>query len=146
VQRVRADTDADDLDDALAAAQASAIHAVPAANAPPGARSRRPARVLRYSARPALAQERLALDDDGRVTPPRHPDSTAQGEVVRCRSTRPRLANWAITIAAASKRDRPVLKAVLRLDSDLTGKALADLGATSLGSSRDEAIDLGIAP
>jgi hypothetical protein len=93
--RHQLEAECDDLDDALAAAQAAAVHAVPTANAPPGARSlsslrSRSAfvdgfslhadtaihrndrvgleRVLRYSGRPALAKDRLALDEAGRVT------------------------------------------------------------------------------
>jgi hypothetical protein len=94
LDRHQVDAECDDLDDALAAAQAAAVHAVPTANAPGDARSpprARPRsafvdgfslhadtaihrndrlgleRVLRYSGRPALAQDRLALDDAGRV-------------------------------------------------------------------------------
>jgi hypothetical protein len=93
LERNQEDAECDDLDDALAAAQAVAVHGVPTGNVAPGsARSPRPRsafvdgfslhadtaihrndrlgleRVLRYSGRPALAQERLALDDTGRVT------------------------------------------------------------------------------
>jgi hypothetical protein len=95
LERQQDDAACDDLDDALAAAQAVAVHAVPTQNAASAAHPRfspRPRsafldgfslhadtaihrndrlgleRVLRYSGRPALAQDRLALDDQGRVT------------------------------------------------------------------------------
>jgi hypothetical protein len=94
LERHQNDADGDDLDDALAAVQAVAVHAVPTGNIAPDSARRSPRprsafldgfslhadtaiyrndrlgleRVLRYSGRPALAQDRLALDDTGRVT------------------------------------------------------------------------------
>jgi hypothetical protein len=95
LERHQADAACDDLDDALAAAQAVAVHGVPTPNAASRVCPRfspRPRsafldgfslhadtaihrndrlgleRVLRYSGRPALAQDRLAVDDAGRVT------------------------------------------------------------------------------
>jgi hypothetical protein len=95
LERHQTDAECDDLDDALAAAQAVAVHAVPTHSAASQRHPRsspRPRsafldgfslhadtaihrndrvgleRVLRYSGRPALAHDRLALDDQGRVT------------------------------------------------------------------------------
>jgi hypothetical protein len=95
IERHRADAECDDLDDALASAQAAAVHAVPAANSGRGLAAQRAPRsrsafldgfsldadvaihrndrsglerVLRYSDRPALANDRLAVDDQARVT------------------------------------------------------------------------------
>jgi hypothetical protein len=94
LERHQTDAECDDLDDALAAVQAVAVHAVPTGNVAPDSARRSPRprsafldgfslhadtaihrndrlgleRVLRYSGRPALAQDRLALDDRGRVT------------------------------------------------------------------------------